>query len=60
MPLTREATIVLDIFRRLHTHVGERVRYEEIYAHARVAHHARKGIAELERLSLIVARGDEA
>ena len=60
MRLTREATIVLDIFRKFHIQAGQSIRYEAIYAHVGTAVHARKGTTELERLGLIATIGEDA
>jgi len=60
MCLTREAKLVLDVLRRHHVQVGERMRYDALYNELRDARHARRGTAELERLGLIEPQGEEA
>ena len=60
MRLTREAKIVLDIFRKLHIQTGNTVRFDSIFDHVGAASVARKGVAELERLGLIVGQNEDA
>jgi hypothetical protein len=56
---TREAAIVLDIFRKFHVQAGRRLLVDAVLLHAPSADYAREGLAELVRSGLIVEHGEE-
>jgi hypothetical protein len=60
MRLTREAKMVLDIFRALYIPTCGTLRFDAIFEHVRAASQTRKGVSELQRLGLIVGNGKNA
>ena len=60
MRLTRQAKIVLDVFRERHVQAGGSMRFDLIYLHVRDADIARKGVAALESNGLIEGNGEDA